>query len=82
VAEQVERGLDCDRISLHLEQFVRRSELAVDAFGFVRIPSAIRSDHRLHAGPDHVCVHADASDPAELEERVDEVVVAGVEVET
>jgi len=81
VTEQVQRGLDRDGISLHLEQFVRRSELAVDASGFFPITPAIGSDHRLHARPDHVCVHADAADGAELEERVDEVVVAGVEVE-
>jgi len=57
------------------------SELTVDAFRFVRITSAIGNDHRLHAGPDHMRVHADAADPAELEERVDEVIVAGIEVE-
>ena len=38
-------------------------------------------DQLLHLRPDHVRVHADAADAAELEERQDQVVVAGVEVE-
>ena len=81
VAEQVQRRLDRDRVRLNLQQLVRRIELAVDRarpFGVaVQICAHLLGDLR----PDDVRVHADAADPPELEEGIDQVVVARVEIE-
>ena len=81
VAEQVQRRLDRDRVADHAQQLDRRHELAVERPCGLVLASVPEPDQLLHLRPDDVRVHADAADAAELEERQDQVVVAGVEVE-
>ena len=80
--EQVERSLDRDRVRLHLQQVVSRLELLVDPPRLDVVARLVEADHLLDPRADDVCVHADAAHTAELEEREEDVVVAGVEVET
>jgi hypothetical protein len=82
VAEHVQRGLDLDRPGNHAEQLVGRLELVIDPLRAVRVAVSEALDHLLHLRPDHVCVDADAAAAADLEERIDDVVVARIEVET
>src|SRR5829696_3940550 len=81
VAEQVQRRLDRDRIAGDAKQLDRRRELAVERpRGFV-LAGLPEPYELLHLRPHDVGVDADAADAAELEERQDQVVVAGVEIE-
>src|SRR6266699_524611 len=81
VAEQVERGFDRDRIRLNLQEVVGGRELAIDLAGTLDV-AATRGTHLLCDLRAHdVRVHADAADAAELEKRLDQVVIAGIEVE-
>src|SRR5213596_3622119 len=81
VAEHVQRGLDLDRPCDDAEQLVGRLELVVDPLRALRISLAEAPDHLLHLRSDHVRVNANAAAAADLEERVDDVVVTRVEVE-
>src|SRR6188508_1556039 len=81
VPEELERLLDRDRVRLDAEQLDRRPELLVERAGTVDVALAEAGDHLLHPRSDDMRVHAHAADPADLEERQDEIVVARVEVE-
>ena len=81
--EQVQRRLDRDRVRLHAEEVDRRGAAPRRSRGRrSSSPSTKRRSPLLHPRADDVRVDADAADPPNLEEREDEVVVAGVEVET
>ena len=79
VAEQVQRGLDRDRIRRDPEQVVGGAQLPVDLARAGEVAFAGRPDLLRHLRADDVRVHADAADRAELEERLHDVVVACVE---
>ena len=81
VPEQVQRRLDRDRVRGDTQELDRRRELPVERARRVLLARLPEPDELLHLRPDHVRVHADAADAAELEEGQDQVVVAGVEVE-
>ena len=81
VAEQVQRGLDRDRIAGDANELDRRRELPVERTRAIVVARLPEPDELLHLWTDDVRVHADAADAAELEERQDEVVVARVEIE-
>ena len=81
VSEDVQRRLDRERVRRHAEEVDRRPELLVQLARPCLATGLPAPDQLLHARPDHVRVHADAAHAAELEERQDEVVVAGVELE-
>ena len=81
VSEQVQRALDRDRVDDDAEQVDRRHELLVERARAVDVALPVAAHHLLHLRADDVRVHADAARAADLEEREDEVVVAGVEVE-
>src|SRR5579859_1491166 len=75
VPEDVERGLDRDRVRLHLQQLVRRGHRLVHALCLDVVALLVEPDHLLDLRAADVRVDADAADAAELEEREDEVVV-------
>ena len=82
VPEQVQRRLDRDRVRATLSRSYAGVELARrSSRARPTSPVAKAPDLLLHLRADDVRVDADAADAAELEERLDEVVVAGVEVE-
>ena len=60
---------------------IDRPELPVEPPRRVDVTALEELDLLLHLPPDEVRVDADATDPSELQERLDEVVVSGVEVE-
>src|SRR6266511_2812232 len=68
VTEQVQRGLDGDRVRLHLEDLERRSRLLLQAAGSVEVALAEARDQLLHLRPHDVRVDANATYAAELEE--------------
>ena len=81
VAEEGERRLDRDRVRRDGEQLVDRRELTVDRPRPLDV-ARVRGAHLLgDLRPDDVGVDADAADRAELEERLQHVVVPRVEVE-
>ena len=79
--EQVQSRFDRDRVALDPEQVVRRRELGVDLPRPVEIARGGRANLGRDLRPDDVRVHADAPEAAELEERLNEIVVSRVEVE-
>jgi len=81
MAKKVERSLDRDGIGLDLEQLVDRFELLVDLSRRLGVALAESANHGLDARPHDVRVHTNTADPAELEERQDQVVVPRIEVE-
>src|SRR6266545_7768894 len=81
MAKKVERSFDGDRVGLNLQQLIDRFELLVDLSRRLGIALAESSNHGLHPRPDDVRVHTNTTDPAELEEREDQVVVPRIEVE-
>src|SRR5262249_1580254 len=81
MAEKVERRLDRDRVRRDAEQLDGRVELLVEAPGALDITGAEAAHHRLDLRPHDVGVHTHATEPSELEEREDQVVVSGVEGE-
>ncbi len=81
VAEQVHRGLDRNRVRRDLQEVESRRHLLVDAPCAVDVAALPQPDHLLRLRPPDVGVDADSADAAEREEREDQVVVAGVQVE-
>src|SRR6266545_1295117 len=81
MAKKVERSFDRDGIGLDLQQLVDRFELLVDLSRRLGIAFSERADHRLDPRPNDMRVHTNTTDPAELEERKDQVVVPRVQVE-
>ena len=81
VAEEVESRLDGDRVRDDLQEVVGGLQLVVDAPGLDVVSGLVQPDHLLHLRADDVRVHADTAGAADLEERVDEVVVARVQGE-
>src|SRR3954447_4543029 len=79
VTEQVERGLDGDRVRLDLQQLVRRVELAVELARPDAVAAVEGANLLGDLEPDDVGVDADTAEAADLEERQDQVVVARVE---
>src|SRR5262249_9124124 len=82
VAEQVERTLDRDRVWSHAQEVDRRAQLLVQRARGFDITGAEQPDHLLHLRADDMRVHANAAEAADLQEREDDVVVSGVEVES
>ena len=70
-----------DRVRDDLQEVVGRLQLVVYAPRLDVVSGLVQADHLLHLRADDVRVHADTADAADLEERVDEVVVARVEGE-
>ena len=60
---------------------IEGAQLPVELPGRLVLAGLPEPDELLHLRPDDMRVHADAADAAELEERQDQIVVAGVEVE-
>ncbi len=81
VAEELERPLDRDRIRLHSENLDGRPKLLVERVGALDVAGAVARDELLHLRSHDMGVDADATNTADLEERQEQVVVAGVEVE-
>jgi hypothetical protein len=81
VAEQVERRLDRNGIGLDLEQLIGRLELFVEAARRLDVALAERANHGFDLRTDDVRMNTHTADPADLEERKDDVVVPRVEVE-
>src|SRR4029079_6385641 len=81
VAEQPERSLDRDRVDDDGQQVERRAELLVEAPRLLDVARAVGADHLLDARPDDVRIDTYAPDAADLEERKDERIVTGVQVE-
>src|SRR5712692_2628917 len=63
MAEEVEGGLDRDRVRLHLEQLVRGTQGLVQAPRLDVVALLVEPDHLLHLRPDHVLMDTDAADP-------------------
>ena len=63
------------------DQLVGGRELVVQLASSLDVSRAEALDHFFDLRPDHVGVDADTAEPAELDERQHEVVVARVEVE-
>src|SRR5215210_8920903 len=61
VPEQVQGGLDRDRVRRHAQQLDRGAELAVEAAGALGVTGLPEPDELLHLRPDDVRVHADAA---------------------
>src|SRR4051794_33509787 len=81
MAKKVQRRLDRDRIDLDLEQLVSRLEVLVDLARRVHVTLVEGPDHSLDLRSGDVRVYTNTTDPAELEERKDQDVVARVEDE-
>jgi hypothetical protein len=81
VPEQIQRGLDRDRVRLDLQELVRRRHFLVEAAGAVDVALAVAANHLIGLRAPDVGVHTDAADAAQLEEREDEIVVTGVQIE-
>ena len=81
VTEQVQRGLDLDRPGDDADQLVGGRKLVVQLPCRLDVARAEALDQLLDLRADDVGVHADAAEPAELDEGQHEVVVARVEVE-
>ena len=80
VAEQIQRGLDRNRVADDSQELDRGGKLPVELPGRLVLAGLPQADQLLHLRPDNMGVDADAADAAELEERQDQIVVAGVEV--
>src|SRR3954451_24086323 len=81
MAKKVQRRLDRDRIDLDLEQLVSRLEVLVELARRVQVTLVEGPDHSLDLRSGDVRVYTNTADPAEFEERKDEVVVPRVERE-
>jgi len=81
VPEQVQSALDGDWIPDDAQEVDRRRKLSVELARPFDIAGAKQANHLLHLRSDDMRVHAHAAEPAELEEREDEVVVPRVQVE-
>src|SRR4051794_5949124 len=67
VAEQVEAGLDRDRVRLPFEEVVRGAHLVVRLPRAAGVSVPVPANHLLRRRAPDVGVHADSADPAELE---------------
>src|SRR3954469_17813771 len=81
MAEEIQGSFDRDGVGLDLEQLQSRLDSLVDAARRLDVALSESVDHLPDLRADDMSVNADAADAAELEEREDEVVVAGVEIE-
>ena len=81
MAEQVEGGLDRDRIRLHAEQLDRGAQLVVERAGAVEVAGPEPRDHLLDLKTDDMRRDADRSHAAELDEGKDEIVVTRVQIQ-
>src|SRR4029453_17443969 len=82
VAEQVQRSLDRNRVADHTQELDRGNELPVELPGSLVLAGLPEADELLDLRPDDMRVHADTAHAAELEERQDQIVVAGVEIQS
>ena len=81
VAEQRERALDGDRVRRDPQQLDRGAQLCVERSCAFDIARSEPAQKLAHLRPDDVRVHAHAATSPKLEERQDQVVVSGVEIE-
>src|SRR3954447_14085649 len=81
VAEEVQRGLDRNRVGDDPQELEPGGHLLVQARRGLEVAVLVAPNHLLGLHAPYVRMHTDPADGAELEEREDQVVVAGVEIE-
>ena len=81
MSKEIQGSFDGDGVGLDLEQLQSRLDSLVDAARRLDVALSESVDQLPDLGSNDVRMNTDTADPAELEERQDEVVVSGVEVE-